>query len=106
MPLRPLARRTPPPGWPRSDRRLAKRFEFTSAGGRLVQFTTDSVGRVLAAPVDVGDQVDILYNPANPQDAIVRGGERTAAYLFGTSGFVFTVIGLLMALSALDLYLR
>ena len=78
-------------------------IDFTTADGRVVRFTTDSVG---LSPRKVGDDVDVLYDPAAPADAVVRGGERTAAYLLGIGGIVFTIVGLLMALAALDQMLQ
>jgi len=65
-----------------------------------VRFITDSVGW---KPKQVGDTVDVLYNPADPEDACVRGGEPVAAWLFTTAGVIFTIIGLFMALSAIGL---
>ena len=73
--------------------------DFVTAAGRAVRFNTDSVG---FAPRNVGDAVPVLYNPADPDDAFVRGGERVAAYLLGIAGIIFAIVGLLMALSALD----
>ena len=73
--------------------------DFTTAAGQVVRFNTDSVG---FAPRNVGDAVPVLYNPADPDDAFVRGGERVAAYLLGVAGIIFTIVGLLMALAALD----
>jgi hypothetical protein len=73
--------------------------DFVTAAGRIVRFNTDSVG---FAPRNVGDAVPVLYNPADPDDAFVRGGERVAAYLLGIAGIIFTIVGLLMALAALD----
>ena len=58
-------------------------IDFVTAAGRVVRFNTDSVG---FAPRNVGDAVPVLYNPADPDDAFVRGGERVAAYLLGMPG--------------------
>jgi hypothetical protein len=74
-------------------------IDFTTPDGRVTRFDTDSVG---FAPRNVGDSVPVLYNPADPEDAFVRGGERVAAYLLGIAGVVFTIVGLLMSLAALD----
>lgn len=73
--------------------------DFITAAGRTVRFNTDSVG---FAPRNVGDSVPVLYNPADPEDAFVRGGERVAAYLLGIAGIIFTIVGLFMAMAALD----
>lgn len=73
--------------------------DFVTAAGRVVRFNTDSIG---FAPPNVGDSVPVLYNPSDPNDAFVRGGERVAAYLLGIAGIIFTIVGLLMALAALD----
>jgi Protein of unknown function (DUF3592) len=74
-------------------------IDFTTPDGRVTRFDTDSVG---LAPRNVGDTVPVLYNPADPEDAFVRGGERVAAYLLGIAGVIFTIVGLLMSLAALD----
>ena len=74
-------------------------INFTTPDGRVARFDTDSVG---FAPRNVGDSVPVLYNPADPEDAFVRGGERVAAYLLGIAGVIFTIVGLLMSLAALD----
>ena len=74
-------------------------IDFTTPDGRVARFDTDSVG---FAPRSVGDSVPVLYNPADPADAFVRGGERVAAYLLGVAGVIFTIAGLLMSLAALD----
>jgi len=74
-------------------------INFTTPDGRVMRFDTDSVG---FTPRSVGDSVPVLYNPANPEDAFVRGGERVAAYLLGIAGVIFTIVGLLMSLAALD----
>jgi hypothetical protein len=74
-------------------------IDFTTPDGRIARFDTDSVG---FAPRDVGDSVPVLYNPADPEDAFVRGGERVAAYLLGIAGVIFTIVGLLMSLAALE----
>ena len=75
-------------------------IDFTAADGNVVRFITDSVGW---GPRPVGASVQVLYNPATPDDAFVRGAMRVAAYLFAVAGVIFTLVGLLMALSALDL---
>jgi len=75
-------------------------IDFTAADRRVVRFITDSVGW---KPKQVGDTVDVLYNPADPEDACVRGGEPVAAWLFTTAGVIFTIIGLFMTLSAVGL---
>lgn len=74
-------------------------IDFTTADGQVVRFVTDSVG---LTPRSVGDGVDVLYNPADSKDAFVRGGERAAAYLLGIGGVVVLIVGLVMALAALD----
>jgi len=74
-------------------------INFTTPDGRLTRFDTDSVG---FAPRSVGDSVPVLYNPADPEDAFVRGGERVAAYLLGIAGVIFAIVGLLISLAALD----
>jgi hypothetical protein len=74
-------------------------IDFTTPDGRVTRFDTDSVGFV---PRNIGDTVPVLYNPADPEDAFVRGGERVAAYLLGIAGVIFTIVGLLMSLAALD----
>jgi len=68
-----------------------------------VRFVTDSVG---FAPKPVGASVDVRYDPANPQDAFVRGGERTTAWILSVAGVVFVLVGLLAALAGLDLAMR
>jgi uncharacterized membrane protein YphA (DoxX/SURF4 family) len=75
-------------------------IDFTAADRRVVRFITDSVGW---KPKEIGDTVDVLYNPADPEDACVRGGEPVAAWLFTTAGVIFTIIGLFMTLSAVGL---
>jgi hypothetical protein len=77
-------------------------IDFT-AGGVPVRFVTDSVG---FAPKPVGASVDVRYDPANPQDAFVRGGERTTAWILSVAGVVFVLVGLLAALAGLDLAMR
>ncbi|WJH37373.1 DUF3592 domain-containing protein [Paenibacillus sp. CC-CFT747] len=45
-----------------------------------------------------GDEVPILYNPENPEDAIVTGpiqGGGLFSLLFGGIGFIFMMIGLI-----------
>lgn len=74
-------------------------IDFTTPDGRITRFDTDAVG---FAQRTVGDSVPVLYNPADPEDAFVRGGERVAAYLMGIAGVIFTIVGLLMSLAALD----
>ena len=73
-------------------------IDFTAADRQAVRFVTDSVGW---KPKQIGDTVDVLYNPAAPEDACVRGGEPVAAWLFTIAGVIFTIIGLFMALSAI-----
>lgn len=75
-------------------------IEFSTPEGNRVRFITDSVGW---QPGYVGDTVDVLYDPRNPEQAIVRGGERIAAMLFAIAGVIFTLVGLLFTLSAIDL---
>jgi len=75
-------------------------IDFSTPEGRPVRFITDSVGW---KPKNVGSDVDVLYDPRNPEQAIVRGGERIAAILFAVAGVIFTLLGLLFALSAIDL---
>ena len=70
---------------------------------KAVRFTTDSVGW---KPKQIGDTVDVLYDPATPEDAVVRGGEPVAAWLFTIAGVIFTIIGLFMALSAIGLVME
>jgi hypothetical protein len=55
---------------------------------------------------NVGDNVDVLYDRDKPDEAVIRGGERKAAFIFGISGFIFTIIGLLLLLGALDVASR
>jgi hypothetical protein len=78
-------------------------IDFTTADRTPVRFVTDSVG---FGPKPVGAAVDVRYDPANPQDAFVAGGERTTAWILSVVGVVFTLVGLLVVLSALDLALR
>jgi hypothetical protein len=78
-------------------------IDFTAGDGRVVRFIADSVG---VTPKKVGDDVEVLYNPARPEDAFVRGGNRATAYILGIGGFVFTIVGLLMALAGLEQALR
>ena len=78
-------------------------IDFTTQTVRSVRFITDSVG---SKPSNVGDNVEVLYNPTAPKDALVRGGERIAAYILGIGGLLLAIVGLLMALSALDPALR
>ena len=75
-------------------------IEFSGPEGKPVRFITDSVGW---QPKNVGNDVDVLYDPRNPEQAIVRGGERIAAILFAVAGVIFTLLGLLFTLSAIDL---
>jgi hypothetical protein len=78
-------------------------IDFTAADRQAVRFVTDSVGW---KPKEIGDTVDVLYNPAAPEDACVRGGEGVAARLFAIAGVVFTIVGLFMAFSALGLVME
>lgn len=78
-------------------------IDFTTADGRAVRFETDSVGWT---PKEVKGEVTVLYDPTDPERAFVRGGERVAAILIAVAGVVFTLVGLLMALSALDVATR
>jgi Protein of unknown function (DUF3592) len=43
---------------------------FTTAGGRRVEFTSSSGS---SSPPDVGDRVEVLYDPDDPQDAQLSG---------------------------------
>ena len=78
-------------------------IDFTAGDGRGVRFIAGSVG---FAPKKVGDDVEVLYNPARPEDVFVRGGDRATAYILGIGGFVFTIVGLLIALAGLEQALR
>lgn len=77
--------------------------DFTTPDDRAVRFVTDSIGLM---PKNVGQSVNVLYLAADPQQAIVRGGERAAAILLAIGGCVLSVFGLLLALSALDQMMR
>jgi Protein of unknown function (DUF3592) len=43
---------------------------FTAADGRTVEFTSSSGS---SSPPDVGDRVEVLYDPDDPQDAQLSG---------------------------------
>ena len=78
-------------------------IDFTAADRQVVRFVTDSVGW---KPRQIGDTVDVLYDPATPEDAVVCGGEPAAAWLFTIAGVIFTIVGLFMALSAIGLVME
>ena len=92
-----------PPGSAPSTGGPSYTIEFKTSDGRTVSFSTDSVGMM---PKNVGDNVDVLYDRDQPDEAVIRGGERKAAFIFGISGFIFTIIGLLLLLGALDVASR
>ena len=48
----------------------------------------------------------MLYDSDKPEDAVIRGGERVAAFIFAIGGLIFTIIGLLLVLGALDVASR
>ena len=72
-------------------------IEFTTSDGRVMRFVTDSIGLV---PRPVGSTVDVLYEATNPDAAYVRG-ERSAAYVLGVAGVIFTAVGALVRRAAL-----
>ena len=92
-----------PPGSATGTNPPSYTIDFTAADRKAVRFTTDSVGW---KPKQIGDTVDVLYDPATPEDAVVRGGEGVAAWLFTIAGVIFTIIGLFMALSAIGVVME
>src|SRR5262245_43125139 len=90
-----IIKRYIPPGSSTRNDGVSYTIDFATGDGKTARFETDSVG---VTPRNVGDVVEVLHDPADPEKAIVRGGERLAAYLLTIAGVIFTLIGLLISL--------
>jgi Protein of unknown function (DUF3592) len=66
---------------------------FTTADGRTVQFLSSSGS---SSPPEVGDSVDVLYDPDDPRDAQLSGFFDLWLFplVFGGLGIAFTTVGL------------
>jgi Protein of unknown function (DUF3592) len=66
---------------------------FTTAEGRTVEFQSPSGS---SSPPDVGDRVEVLYDPDNPRDAQLSGFFDIWLWpiVSGTLGFLFAFFGL------------
>jgi hypothetical protein len=66
---------------------------FTTADGRTVQFVSSSGS---SSPAEVGDSVDVLYDPDDPRDAQLSGFFDLWLFplVFGGLGIAFTTVGL------------
>ena len=71
--------------------------QFATSDGNIVRFT--NFGQ--ASPRHAGEAVTVLYDPADPQDAAIRGfaGRWFAATLEGTLGGLFLLLGILFAVT-------
>jgi hypothetical protein len=66
---------------------------FTTADGRTVQFVSSSSS---SSPPDLGDTVDVLYDPDDPRGAQLSGFFDLWLFplVFGGVGIAFTAVGL------------
>jgi hypothetical protein len=68
-------------------------IQYSLADGRVVERTWSQPTRK-AAPVGVGQHVLVRYDPADPEDFLVRSGEgRFCDRAFMAAGMLFIVIG-------------
>ena len=73
--------------------------QFKTADGKLTQFT-DQVSQSPPAH-QVNDQVDVIYDPANPSHAEIVGANNLIILAFGGTGALLTLLGLGIVVRAL-----
>jgi len=68
---------------------------FATPGGRQIEFESPTG---TALPKKVGNQVQVIYDPAHPQDAVLKSllPARAVTYMLGLLAVLFSVGGLLL----------
>jgi Protein of unknown function (DUF3592) len=78
--------------------------QFSTADGNIIRFTNF----VRSSLWHAGDAVTVIYDPANPQDAVIGGfmGRWFTATLAGALGGVFLLLGILFTVMGRSLAWR
>jgi len=66
-------------------------IKFVTSTGQTIQFTSSDSQNPPA--YQIGDPVDVLYDPQNPNHAELPGSTNIAILIAGGLGFVFVLVG-------------
>jgi len=73
-------------------------IKFVTSTGQAIQFTTP--GSQNPPAYQIGDPVDVLYDPQNPNNAEIPGGNNLLFLVIGGLGFIWVVTGVIMTVYA------
>ncbi|GAB3835852.1 DUF3592 domain-containing protein [Hymenobacter jeollabukensis] len=81
---------------------LLPRVRFTAADGRTVETNTDS--GVRKGYYEVGQQVPVIYDPADPENTDLAGAPPEGTTLLTLLGLVFAVVGGLQLIGIVPIF--